>query len=119
VARAKKASGGGRRRGRQHKYNEEESAQRRKGNEVDGEHIDTAGRVDQIGPSFADRYGTSYALSDEAASEVVYALFTDDDRVRERIAELVGSRVQVRGTKLPEEPDDEVTKMNVTEIDPA
>ena len=86
---------------------------------MDGEQIDTAGRVDQMGSSFADKYGTSYALSDEAANEAVYALFTDDDRVRERIAELVGSRVQVRGTKLPEEPDDEVTKMNVTEIDPA
>ncbi len=86
---------------------------------MDGEHIDTAGRVDHMGSPFADRYGTSYALSDEAANEAVYALFTDDDRVRERIAELVGSRVQVRGTKLPEEPGDEVTKMNVTGIEPA
>ncbi len=86
---------------------------------MDGEQIDTAGRVDHMGSPFADRYGTSYALSDEAASEVVYALFTEDDGVRERIAELVGSRVQVRGTKLPEEPGDEVTKMNVTGIDPA
>ena len=86
---------------------------------MDGEQIDTAGRVDHMGSSFADRYGTSYALSDEAASEVVYALFTDDDQVRERMAELVGSRVQVRGTKLHEEPGDEVTKMNVTGIEPA
>jgi len=86
---------------------------------VNGEQIDTAGRVDHMGAPFADKYSTSYALSDEAANEAVYALFTDDDRVRERIAELVGSRVQVRGTKLPEEPDDEVTKMNVSEIDPA
>ncbi len=86
---------------------------------MDGEQIDTAGRVDHMGSPFADRYGTSYALSDEAASEVVYALFTDDDQVRERMAELVGSRVQVRGTKLPEEPGDEVTKMNVTGIEPA
>ena len=53
---------------------------------MDGEQIDTAGRVDHMGSSFADRYGTSYALSDEAASEVVYALFTDDDQVRERMA---------------------------------
>ena len=86
---------------------------------MDAEQIDTAGRVDHMGSSFAERYGTSYALSDEAASEAVYALFADDDSVRERIAELVESRVQVRGTKLPEEPGDEVTKMNVTEIDPA
>ena len=86
---------------------------------MNGEEIDTAGQVDHKGSPFADKYGTSYALSDEAANEAVYALFTDDDRVRERIAELVGSRVQVRGTKLPEEPGDEVTKMNVTEIDPA
>ena len=86
---------------------------------MDAEQIDTAGRVDHMESPFADRYGTSYALSDEAANEVIYALFTEDDGVRERIAELVGSRVQVRGTKLPEEPGDEVTKMNVTEIDPA
>ncbi len=86
---------------------------------MDAEQIDTAGRVDHMGSSFADKYGTSYALSDEAANEAIYALFTDDDGVRERMAELVGSRVQVRGTKLPEEPGDEVTKMNVTEIDPA
>ena len=86
---------------------------------MDGERIDTAGRVEHMEPPFADRYGTTYALSDEAVNEVVYALFTEDDGVRERIAELAGSRVQVRGAKLPEEPGDEVTKMNVTEIDPA
>jgi hypothetical protein len=86
---------------------------------LDGEQIDTAGRVEHMEPPFADRYGTTYALSDEAVNEVVYALFTEDDGVRKRIAELVGSRVQVRGTKLPEEPGDEVTKMNVTGIDPA
>jgi hypothetical protein len=39
--------------------------------------------------------------------------------VRGRLADLVGTRVQVGGTKLPEEPDDKVTKMNVTEVDPA
>jgi hypothetical protein len=86
---------------------------------MDGEQIDTAGRVDQMGTPFASKYGAPYALSDEAADEAVYALFTDDDRIRERIGELIGSRVQIRGTKLPEEPDDEVTKMNVTEINPA
>jgi hypothetical protein len=86
---------------------------------MDGEQIDTAGRVDQMGTPFASKYGTSYALSDEAADEAIYALFTDDDRIRERITELIGSRVQIRGTKLPEGPDDEVTKMNVTEINPA
>ena len=86
---------------------------------MDGEQIDTAGRVDRLGDPFALKYGTSYALSDEAANEAVYALFTDDDRIHERIVELVGVRVRVRGTKLPEEPDDDVTKMNVTEINPA
>jgi hypothetical protein len=86
---------------------------------MDGEQIDTAGRVDQMGTPFASKYGTSYALSDEAVDEVIYALLTDDDRIRERITELTGSRVQIRGTKLPEEPDDEVTKMNVAEINPA
>ena len=86
---------------------------------MDGEQIDTAGRVDEVGTPFASKYGTSYALSDEAAYEAIYALFTDDDRIRERITELIGSRVQIRGTKLPEEPGDEVTKMNVTEINPA
>ena len=86
---------------------------------MDGEQIDTAGRVDQMGTPFASKYGTSYALSDEAVDEVIYALFTDDDRIRERITELIGTRVQIRGTKLPEGPDDEVTKMNVTEINPA
>lgn len=72
-----------------------------------------------MGPTFVDKYGTDYVLSDEAVNEAVYALFTDDDEVRERLAYLVGSRVQVGGTKLPEEPDDEVTKMNVTDVDPA
>ena len=86
---------------------------------MDGEQIDTAGRVDQMGTPFASKYGTSYALSDEAVDEVIYALLTDDDRIRERITELIGSRVQIRGTKLPEGPDDEVTKMNVAEINPA
>ena len=52
-------------------------------------------------------------------NEAVYALFTDDDRVRERIVELIGSRVQVVGTKLPEESDDNVTKMNVAQISTA
>jgi hypothetical protein len=86
---------------------------------MEGEQIDTAGRVDHKEASFEAKYGTSYALSDDVANEPVYALLTDDDRLRERIAELTGSRVQVRGTKLPEEPDDQVTKMNVTEIDSA
>ena len=36
-----------------------------------------------------------------------------------RLADLVGTRVQVGGTKLPEKPDDRVTKMNVTGVDPA
>jgi hypothetical protein len=86
---------------------------------MDREQIDTAGRVDQMGAPFASKYGTSYALSDEVADEVVYALFTDDDRIREQIGELIGSRVRIRGTMLPEEPDDKVTKVNVTEIIPA
>jgi hypothetical protein len=68
---------------------------------MDGEQIDTAGRVDQMGTPFASKYGTSYALSDEAADEVIYALFTDDDRIRERIGELIGSRVQIRGRSCP------------------
>ena len=86
---------------------------------MDGERIDTAGRVGRMEPSFADKYGTDYALRDEVANEALYALFTDDDRVRERLADLVGSRVQIGGTKLPEESDDKVTKMNVTGMDPA
>ena len=86
---------------------------------MDGERIDTAGRVEQMEPSFAEEYGTDYALRDEVADEALYALFTDDDRVRERLADLVGSRVQIGGTKLPEESDDKVTKMNVTGVDPA
>ena len=86
---------------------------------MDGERIDTAGRVERMEPSFADKYGTDYALRDEVADEALYALFTDDDRVRERLANLVDSRVQIGGTKLPEESDDNVTKMNVTGVDPA
>ncbi len=86
---------------------------------VDGERIDTAGRVERMGPSFGLKNGTDYALSDEVANEAIYALFTDDDRLRERIVELIGSRVQVGGTKLPEESDDEVTKINVTGVNPA
>lgn len=86
---------------------------------MEGERIDTAGRVERMGSPFADKYGTDYALRDEVANEALYALFTDDDRVRERLAGLVGTRAQVGGTKLPEESDDEVTKMNVTGVDPA
>jgi hypothetical protein len=85
---------------------------------VDGERIDTAGRVERIERPFADKYGTDYALRDEVANEALYALFTDDDRVREQLAGLVGTRVRVGGTKLPEESDDKVTKMNVTGVDP-
>ncbi len=86
---------------------------------MNGERIDTAGRVERMGPPFALKYGTDFALSDEVANEAIYALFTDDDRVRERIVELTGSRVQVEGTKLPEESDDGVTKVNVTRVNPA
>jgi hypothetical protein len=86
---------------------------------VEGERIDTAGRVERMGSPFADKYGTDYALRDEVANEALYALFTDDERVRGRLAGLVGTRAQVGGTKLPEESDDEVTKMNVTGVDPA
>jgi hypothetical protein len=50
---------------------------------------------------FARKYGTSYALKDEVADEALYALWTDDDRTRERIQEHSGFRVRVRGTKLP------------------
>ena len=86
---------------------------------MDAQRIDTAGRVERMGPPFELKYGTAYALSDEVANEAVYALFTDDARVRERIADLDGSRAQVGGTKLPEESDDEVTKIDVTEVNPA
>ena len=86
---------------------------------MDGERIDTAGRVERMGPPFADKYGTDYALRDKVANEALYALFTDDERVRGRLAGLVGSRAQVGDTKLPEESDDEVTKVNVTGVDPA
>ncbi len=39
--------------------------------------------------------------------------------LRGQLADLVGTRIRVGGTKLPEESDDEVTKMNVTEVAPA
>jgi hypothetical protein len=70
---------------------------------VDGEQIDTGGRVDEMGDAFAQKYGTSHALKDEVADEALYALLADDDRMRERIREHSGFRVRVRGTKLPEE----------------
>jgi hypothetical protein len=53
---------------------------------VEGERIDTAGRVERMGSPFADKYGTDYALRDEVANEALYALFTDDERVRGRCA---------------------------------
>ena len=65
-----------------------------------------------MGAPFGLKYGTHFALSDE----VVYALLTDDDRVREQIAGLTGSLVRIEGTKLPEVTDDEVTKINVTDV---
>ena len=86
---------------------------------MDAQRIDTAGRVERMGSPFELKYGTAYALSDEVANEAVYALFTDDDRVRDRIMDLDGSRVRVGGTKLPEESDDKVTKIDVTEVNPA
>jgi hypothetical protein len=46
-------------------------------------------------------------------------ILADDDRMRERIREHSGFRVRVRGTKLPEEPGDEVTRVNVGEIERA
>jgi hypothetical protein len=89
---------------------------------VDGEQIDTGGRVDEMGNAFAQKYGTSYVLRDEVADEVadeaLYALLADD-RTRERIEEHSGFRVRVRGTKLPEEAGDEVTRVNVREIEQA
>jgi hypothetical protein len=85
---------------------------------VDGEQIDTGGRVDEMGNAFAQNYGTSYVLRDEVADEALYALLADD-RTRERIEEHSGFRVRVRGTKLPEEAGDEVTRVNVREIEQA
>jgi hypothetical protein len=85
---------------------------------VDGEQIDTGGRVDEMGNAFAQKYGTSYVLRDEVGDEALYALLADD-RTRERIEEHSGFRVRVRGTKLPEEAGDEVTRVNVREIEQA
>jgi hypothetical protein len=85
---------------------------------VDGEQIDTGGRVDEMGNAFAQKYGTSYVLRDEVADEALYALLADD-RMREWIEEHSGFRVRVRGTKLPEEAGDEVTRVNVREIEQA
>ena len=90
-----------------------------RGREVDGEQLDTGGRVDEMGDAFAQKYGTSHALKDEVADEALYALLADDDRMRERIREHSGFRVRVRGTKLPEEAGDEVTRINVGEIERA
>ena len=84
-----------------------------------GEQIDTGGRVDEMGNAFAQKYGTSYALKDEVADEALYVLLADDDRTRERIKDHSGIRVRVRGTKLPEEAGDEVTRINVTGIEQA
>jgi hypothetical protein len=83
---------------------------------VDGEQIDTGGRVDEMGNAFAQKYGTSYALKDEVADEALYALLADDDRAHERIKDHSGFRVRVRGTKLPEEAEDDMTKVNVEEL---
>jgi hypothetical protein len=83
---------------------------------VDGEQIDTGGRVDEMGNAFAQKYGTSYALKDEVADEALYALLADDDRTRERIKDHSGFRVRVRGTKLPEEAGDDMTRVNVEEL---
>ena len=59
---------------------------------MDGEQIDTGGRMDEMGNAFAQKYGTSYALKDEVADEALYALLADDDRMRERIGEHSGYR---------------------------
>ena len=83
---------------------------------MDGEQIDTGGRVDEMGNAFAQKYGTSYALKDEVADEALYALLADDDRTRERIKDHSGFRVRVRGTKLPEEAGDDMTRVNVEEL---
>ena len=84
-----------------------------------GEQIDTGGRVEEMGNAFAQKYGTSYALKDEVADEALYALLTDDDQMRERIQEQSGFRVRVKGTKLPEETGDNVTRFDVGEIEQA
>ena len=84
-----------------------------------GEQVDTGGRVEEMGNEFAQKYGTSYALKDEVADEALYALLTDDDQMRERIQERSGFRVLVRGTKLPEETGDNVTRVDVREIEQA
>ena len=84
-----------------------------------GEQVDTGGRVEEVGNDFAQKYGTSYALKDEVADEALYALLTDDDQMRERIQEHSGFRVRVRGTKLPEETGDNVTRVDVREIEQA
>ena len=83
---------------------------------MDGEQIDTGGRVDEMGNAFAQKYGTSYALKDEVADEALYALLADDDRTRERIKDHSGFSVRVRGTKLPEEAGDDMTRVNVEEL---
>ena len=83
---------------------------------MDGEQIDTGGRVDEMGNAFAQKYGTSYVLKDEVADETLYALLADDDRTRERIKDHSGFRVRVRGTKLPEEAEDDMTRVNVEEL---
>ena len=84
-----------------------------------GEQVDTGGRVEEMGNAFAQKYGTSYALKDEVADEALYALLTDDDQMRERIQERSGFRVRVRGTKLLEETGDNVTRVDVGEIEQA
>ena len=84
-----------------------------------GEQVDTGGRVEEMGNAFAQKYGTSYALKDEVADEALYALLTDDDQMRERIQERSGFRVRVRGTKLLEETGDNVTRVDVREIEQA
>ena len=84
-----------------------------------GEQVDTGGRVEEMGNAFAQKYGTTYALKDEVAGEALYALSTDDDRMRERIQEHSGFRVRVKGTKLPEETGDNVTRVDVGEIEQA
>jgi hypothetical protein len=86
---------------------------------VGGEQIDTGGRVEEMGNAFVQKYGTSYVLRDEVADEALYALLADDDRTRERIKDHSGFRVRVRGTKLPEEAGDDVTRINVTDIEQA
>ena len=83
------------------------------------EQIDTGGRVEEMGNAFDQKYGTSYALKDEVADEALYALLTDDDQMRERIQEQSGFRVRVKGTKLPEETGDNVTRVDVGEIEQA